>query len=87
MGIFRSRLRIWVTVIEGPEYKENLAISTNESEMELTPAGITHSSLYDNVVSGEIKGSRAVSAVVIRSDSFTIATLFPQKPRICQSSP
>ena len=62
-------------------------MSKNQSEMELTPAGITHSSLYDNVVSGEIKGSRAVSAVVIRSDSFTIATFFPQKPRICQSSP
>ena len=56
----------------------------DRKEREPTPAGITHSSLlYDNDFAGETKGSLAVRAVAIRSDSLTTATFIPQKSKIC----
>lgn len=50
----------------------------------LTPAGITHSvplsCVYRSAFKGETRGSLAVSAVAIRSDSLTTATCFEPSP-------
>ena len=85
MNIFRIEFSSMVAIIEKAQVLNKARLSQGHKKERIhTPAGIIHSSLlYDNDFAGETRGSRAVRAVVIRSDSFKIATFFPQRSNIC----
>lgn len=84
MNIITNGLSIIVAVIEKVQVLNRAWPSQEDKkEREATPVGIIHSSLlYDNDSAGKTRGSRAVRAVVIQSDSFTTTTFSPPKFKI-----
>ena len=85
MNIFKIGFSNIVAIIEKAHVLNRAWLSQGDKKERIhTPAGIIHSSLlYDNDFAGETRGSRAVRGVMIRSDSFTIATFSPQRSNIC----
>ena len=85
MNIFKIGFSNMVAIIKKAQVLNRAWLSQGEKKERIhAPAGIIHSSmLYDNDFAGETRRSRPVRGVMIRSDSFTIATIFPQRSNIC----